>query len=150
MLEQDNQQQQQEEKAKVPTLEEVRQERRKEEEVKQHQHFLGNMEGKTARELNIAQLSYLFREHRQTYDKINQDKSIKVENIEWLDKMAQQKKASTAQFEEQKAKLKEEFEAKASLEGTEKPQPQIKMSEKAMLDMIDKSIEKAMKNFKLF
>lgn len=134
----------------VPTLAEVREEANKAKEAEQHQSFLLSMEGKASKELTVAQLSYLYKEHKTTYEKINTDKEAKVENIEWLDKMAQQKKATTAQFEEQKAKLKAEFEAEASIEGTEKPQPQptFKLSDKAIEDMIDRSIERLMKDFK--
>ena len=75
------------------TLEQYRQQQMEIAEAQKHKIFLDNMNGKKFSQLTVAQLSYIYKMSNGLYNRLREDKTAIVENIEFYERVAQNNKA---------------------------------------------------------
>ena len=121
---------------KKDLMAEVRNQLRQEQEAQRHIDFIRGLEGKTFSELSLQERNYLYTNHKKLYERINEDKSLAVYDIETLDRLKAQEQHNKKKLEEAKAKFIEEEEAKTE-------------EQKRIEKMIDDSITKTLKKFGL-
>ena len=94
---------------KKSALQEAREEYLKQQEQEQHINFIKSMENKKLKELNIAQQSYLYKEHNKLYQELKNNPERVIEDLLTLDTLKAREKDLTY-IVEHYSELKQEVE----------------------------------------
>lgn len=89
----------------MTALEQYRQQQMEAAEAQKHKIFLDSMNGKSFSQLTIAQMNYIYKMSNGLYNRLREDKTAVVENIEFYERVAQNNKAIATQTEAPQFKL---------------------------------------------
>lgn len=128
---------------KKSALQEVREEYQKQQEQEQHINFIKSIENKKLKELNIAQQSYLYKEHNKLYQELKNNPERVIEDLLTLDTLKAKEKEREAKLEEARQAFKKAFEEEQEQESNKSEQ------EKKIQQLIDRAFAASLKKFDL-
>ena len=73
----------------MTALEQYRQQQMEAAEAEKHKIFLENMNGKSFSQLSVAEMNYIYKMSNGLYNRLREDKTATVENIEFYERVAQ-------------------------------------------------------------
>ena len=73
----------------MTALEQYRQQLTEAAEAEKHKIFLENMNGKSFSQLSVAEMNYIYKMSNGLYNRLREDKTATVENIEFYERVAQ-------------------------------------------------------------
>lgn len=116
----------------MTALEQYRQQQMEAAEAQKHKIFLDSMNGKSFSQLTIAQMNYIYKMSNGLYNRLREDKTAVVENIEFYERVAQNNKAV----------------AEAIATQTEAPQFKLSIDNSLEDEIINQQMEAMFKNVK--
>lgn len=116
----------------MTALEQYRQQQMEAAEAQKHKIFLDSMNGKSFSQLTVAQMNYIYKMSNGLYNRLREDKTAVVENIEFYERVAQNNAAV----------------AEAIATQTEAPQFQLSIDDSLEDEIINQQMEAMFKNVK--
>ena len=120
----------------MTALEQYRQQQMEAAEAQKHKIFLDSMNGKSFSQLTIAQMNYIYKMSNGLYNRLREDKTAVVENIEFYERVAQNNKAVA------------EAIATQTEVGAEAPQFRLSIDDSLEDEIINQQMEAMFKNVK--